>query len=71
MRTRVYELVQAYRISPPPLPSEETAEAIAFLNWVNEDNFTFLGVREYRFPEGDAAADPCRAPAWDCCAIPR
>jgi glutamate dehydrogenase len=58
MRTRVYEAVQAYRVAPPPLPPSEVAEAIAFLDWLGADNFTFLGLREYRFPDGDAAADP-------------
>ncbi len=58
MRTRVYETVQAYRIAPPPLPPAEIAEAIAFLDWIGADNFTFLGLREYRFPDGDTAADP-------------
>ncbi len=58
MRTRVYEVVQAYRMAPPPLPREEVAEAIAFLDWAGADNFTFLGLREYRLPDGDTAADP-------------
>ncbi len=58
MRTRVYEAVQAYRIAPPPLPRAEIAEAVAFLDWIGADNFTFLGLREYRLPDGDVAADP-------------
>ncbi len=58
MRTRVYEAIQAYRVSPPPLPPGEVAEAIAFLDWIGADNFTFLGLREYRIPDGDVAADP-------------
>ena len=41
--------------------ADEVAEAIAFLDWVADDNFTFLGMREYRLPEGDAAADPVEA----------
>ena len=58
MRTRLYEAVQAYRLAPPPLPLGEISEAIAFLDWIGADNFTFLGLREYRFPDGDVAADP-------------
>ncbi len=61
MRTRVYELVQAYRVNPPPLSRDEIAEAVAFLDWINAENFTFLGVREYRLPDGDVAADPVDA----------
>jgi glutamate dehydrogenase len=58
MRTRVYEVVQAYRVNPPPLPREEVSEAIAFLDWLGADNFAYFGVREYRLPDDDAAADP-------------
>ncbi len=71
MRTRVYELVQSYRLSPPPLPPEEITEAIAFLNWVNEDNFTFLGVRDAASRRAMPPPIQCRARAWGCCAIPR
>ncbi|HEY8566069.1 MAG TPA: NAD-glutamate dehydrogenase [Beijerinckiaceae bacterium] len=58
MRGRIADIIQAYRASPPPLPGDETAEALAFLEWIAADNFTFLGLREYRLPSGDAAADP-------------
>ncbi|HEX2552409.1 MAG TPA: NAD-glutamate dehydrogenase [Microvirga sp.] len=57
MRERVAELVRSYR-SHPPLPQDEVAEAVAFLEWIGADNFTFLGIREYRLPDGDTAADP-------------
>lgn len=58
MRARVTEIVQNYRLNPPPLPDDEVKEAIAFLDWIARDNFTFLGLREYRLPTGDTAADP-------------
>jgi glutamate dehydrogenase len=58
MRARVAEVVQAYRANPPPLPPEEIAEAMRFLEWLSGDNFTLLGVRAYRFAGGDVAADP-------------
>lgn len=58
MRARVTELVQNYRLNPPPLPDDEVREAVAFLDWIARDNFTFLGLREYRLPTGDTAADP-------------
>lgn len=32
----------------------ERAEAIAFLEWLRDDNFTFLGMREYLY-SGDGA----------------
>src|SRR5215469_1535561 len=38
-----------------PLPPEVIAEGAEFLAWLEDDNFTFLGFREYRFtPTGDA-----------------
>ncbi len=58
MRARVTELVQNYRLNPPPLAEDEVREAIAFLDWIARDNFTFLGLREYRLPKDDSAADP-------------
>src|SRR3954452_7163261 len=61
MRTRIAEAIYSYRANPPPLPADEVSEAIAFLDWLADDNFTFLGMREYRLPKGDAAADPVEA----------
>jgi glutamate dehydrogenase len=42
---------------PPPVPPYEVAEVQDFLRWLDDDNFTFLGYREYLF---DAAGKP----AW-------
>ncbi len=39
----------------PPVPAAELAEAQDFLRWLDDDNFTFLGFREYLF---DGAAKP-------------
>lgn len=58
MRGRITEVIQDYRGNPPPLPEDEVAEALQFLEWIAGDNFTLLGIRAYRFPGGDAAADP-------------
>jgi glutamate dehydrogenase len=57
MRARVFEAVQAAKIAPPPLPPQDVAEAIALVEWMLADNFTFLGVREYRFVEDDPSTD--------------
>ena len=40
---------------PPKIPEEEISEGIAFLKWINDNHFTYLGFREYRF-EGKGAA---------------
>jgi glutamate dehydrogenase len=61
MRLRLATAMQAYRANPPPLPDEEVDEALRFLEWISADNFTFLGMREYRFADGAkaiATADP-------------
>jgi glutamate dehydrogenase len=58
MWARIDQVIRDYRTTPPPLAEDEVAEAVAFLRWVRNDNFVFLGVREYRFPHGDTAADP-------------
>src|SRR3954471_25023491 len=58
MRARIADIARSYRLTPPPLAPDEAAEAAAFLEWLADGNFTFLGVREYRLPEGDVAADP-------------
>ncbi len=47
MLERVDELVAALRDRPPPLPEEEVEEGIAFLEWLRDNNFTFLGARDY------------------------
>ena len=40
---------------PAALAEDDVAETIAFLEWLKDNNFTFLGVREYRL-EADGAA---------------
>lgn len=49
MRRRVEQVVMGYKNDPPPLPVDELAEGIQFIDWVLDDNFTFLGMRDYRF----------------------
>ena len=56
MRARLEEIVNQLETSPPSLPPEEIKEGLAFLKWVDDDHFTYLGYREYRFEgEGDKA----------------
>jgi len=44
---------------PPPVPATELAEVQDFLRWLDDNNFTFLGHREYLF---DGAAKPEHGP---------
>jgi glutamate dehydrogenase len=61
MRECVNRAVADLKTNPPPLPVDEIAEAIQFLQWLLADNFTFIGVRDYTFdgktlePEFDGA----------------
>lgn len=48
MLARLDSVIDAYRTNPPPLPVDEIAEAVQFLQWLRDDNFTFLGTRDYR-----------------------
>jgi glutamate dehydrogenase len=57
MRARVEQAIKAFNSNPPPLPIDEIAEANQFLQWLCADNFTFLGLREYRFSLDTDAAD--------------
>ncbi|MCZ8261339.1 MAG: NAD-glutamate dehydrogenase [Beijerinckiaceae bacterium] len=61
MRTRIAEIATRYRATPPLLPADEIAEAVQFLDWLLAENFTLLGVREYRFSDPDISSDPVPA----------
>lgn len=58
MRNKITSIVTDYQNHASPLPYEESFEAAKFLSWIASDNFTFLGIREYRFTDGDTSADP-------------
>jgi glutamate dehydrogenase len=47
MRQRALDIREELRSSPPPLDSDEVNEAKAFLTWLEDHHFTFLGYREY------------------------
>ncbi len=56
MLARVGDVVAALKTtSPSVLPGEELPQAVQFLEWLIANNFTFLGVREYRV---DAGGEP-------------
>ena len=47
MQSRIKEAVGAYQNNPPPVPVDELTETMAFLQWLLDNHFTFLGIREY------------------------
>ncbi len=52
MRAKATALATELRLDAPPVQEHERREAEAFLEWLGEDNFTFLGYREYELGEG-------------------
>ena len=57
MKAQVDRMVELARVSGAAYPQTEVDEAVAFLQWLKEDNFVFLGYREYVLSgEGDEAA---------------
>src|SRR5712671_476079 len=58
MAARVADVIAELKADPPPLPAAEIEEAVAFLEWLADNNFTFLGVRDYRFTDAEEALEP-------------
>ncbi|HXF54754.1 MAG TPA: NAD-glutamate dehydrogenase [Hyphomicrobiaceae bacterium] len=48
MLARLDQAILALERSPPNLPRDVLAESIAFLRWLRDGQFTFLGMRDYR-----------------------
>ncbi|MFN4296482.1 MAG: NAD-glutamate dehydrogenase [Brevundimonas sp.] len=46
----------------PPIDPEALEENLAFLKWLNDDHFVFLGAREYEFPRTKDGAYEAEAP---------
>jgi len=49
MRKKVDQIAGDLGAAAVPVPASEASEASEFLNWLVDDNFTFLGYREYEF----------------------
>ena len=52
MMRRLERAIMAYTSVPPPVPVSELAEAIQFLRWLVDKNFTFLGMVALAFVGG-------------------
>ena len=55
MRTRAREIADDLDRNPPPLDPEVIAESRAMIEWMEDENFTFLGYREYDLVTQDDA----------------
>jgi glutamate dehydrogenase len=51
MTSRVKATLDGLRKSPSPIAKDELDEAIAFLEWIYSDHFTFIGCRDVRIVE--------------------
>ncbi|MBA2711141.1 MAG: NAD-glutamate dehydrogenase [Tatlockia sp.] len=47
MREKIRTAINDFEALPPLQDSEETTETIAFLKWIEDHHFTFLGMRDY------------------------
>jgi len=55
MLARLDRAISDFRYAPVPLDKDAVTEAIAFLEWLRDDNFTFLGMREFHYSGGAAS----------------
>jgi len=55
MRARATALAAELGRDPPPVDAHEVSETQAFLRWLADDHFTFLGYREYELGGTDPA----------------
>ena len=58
MLARVEAVAADLAAHPPDLPAGEISEAVQFLKWLADDNFTFLGAREYALAGRDGTLAP-------------
>ncbi|MDE2266908.1 MAG: NAD-glutamate dehydrogenase [Alphaproteobacteria bacterium] len=62
MQDKLKQAIAELKAHPPRVPAEELAESVAFLEWLGDNHFTFLGCRDYTFSnEGDGRLDPVLA----------
>ena len=56
MRAALAALIRDIEAAPPPLEGEDIAESLAFLRWLDDHHFTFLGYRRYALGEEQGEA---------------
>ena len=61
MLARLDQAISEFRYAPVPLDKKHVAEGIAFLEWLRDDNFTFLGMREFTYSGGEKSGTLERA----------
>ena len=53
MLARIEDAIAQLKANPPPVPVQDIAEAIQFLEWLVAGNFTLLGVQDYNLSGSD------------------
>lgn len=61
MLARLDQAISEFRYTAVPLDKKSVAEALAFLEWLRDDNFTFLGMREFKYTGGEESGTLERA----------
>ena len=56
MKDRLGLAVAQYQTGSPPVAVEELSESIQFLQWLLDNHFTFLGMREHAFTDKDKSS---------------
>src|SRR6185437_10765183 len=56
MADRVGRMIEFAQVASARYSREEIAETVAFLEWLTQDNFVFLGYREYSIDGADESA---------------
>ena len=62
MRELMAQSVAHLEAHPPGIDPEVVAETLAFLNWLNDDHFVFLGARDYDYPRSADGGYEAEAP---------
>jgi glutamate dehydrogenase len=65
MLERVHHVIQSWHDTPPKAAPAAVAEAMHFIGWLAEHNFTFLGMREYRVELAIEDDSPLLVPVED------
>lgn len=53
MCKQLSEIIDDLKANPPPIDRQELEHSLAFLEWIGDDHFAFLGYREYKLIETD------------------
>lgn len=61
MQSKMDDIVATLKEGVTPARKSDVSEALEFLSWLRDDNFTFLGVREYDYVGGEKRGQLVRA----------